>query len=249
MDHVLDPLLYRQVPKFHLMAQFIVYALKGPACHARVTPATSPASHCKRCSALKSPSLHVHGCASPSRARRGHKNIIFFQWVQNFGTWCYKIGAMKLHVLGYCDNSACAHSAVVCFLEAVPVLLWSLRNADVRALVCTLRSLFHACSRVLITRESTSLRFLKQVCCAGHAAFVCTTSTPHHGAQVRRACHFQLSSGGCTYTDCVHALKGLALLRASHSAVRLAAAPLLSTHAVFAVAENRTSATPIFMRS
>ena len=36
---------------------------------ARVTPASSPASHCKQCSALTSPALHARGCASPSRAR------------------------------------------------------------------------------------------------------------------------------------------------------------------------------------
>jgi hypothetical protein len=64
---------------FHPMAQCVVHALKGLACRARVTPASLPASHCKQCSALTSPSLHAHSCASPSRARRGHKkhNIFF----------------------------------------------------------------------------------------------------------------------------------------------------------------------------
>ncbi len=68
------------------LAQCVVHALKGMACRARVTPARSPASHYKQCSALTSPALHARGCARPSRARRGHKNILFFQWVQNLGT-------------------------------------------------------------------------------------------------------------------------------------------------------------------
>ncbi len=43
------------------------------------TPASSPASHGKQCSALTSPLLHARGCASPSRARGGHKkHKIFF---------------------------------------------------------------------------------------------------------------------------------------------------------------------------
>ena len=54
---------------FGPMAQCVVHALKGLACRARVTPAGSPASHCKQCSALTSPALHARGCASPSRAR------------------------------------------------------------------------------------------------------------------------------------------------------------------------------------
>ena len=36
-----------------------MHALKGLACRVRVTPASSPASHCKQCSALTSPSLHA----------------------------------------------------------------------------------------------------------------------------------------------------------------------------------------------
>ena len=51
------------------MAKCVVHALKGLARRACGTPASSPASHCKQCSALTSPSLHVRGCASPSRAR------------------------------------------------------------------------------------------------------------------------------------------------------------------------------------
>ena len=54
---------------FGPMAQCVVHALKGLACSARVTPASSPASHCKQCSALTSPALHARGCARPSRAR------------------------------------------------------------------------------------------------------------------------------------------------------------------------------------
>jgi hypothetical protein len=58
---------------FHPMDQCVVHALNRLACRARVTPASSPASHCKQCLVLTSPSLHARGCASPSRARRGHK--------------------------------------------------------------------------------------------------------------------------------------------------------------------------------
>ncbi len=54
---------------FGPMAQCVVHALKGLACRARVTPASSPASHYKQCSALTSLALHARGCASPSRAR------------------------------------------------------------------------------------------------------------------------------------------------------------------------------------
>jgi hypothetical protein len=68
-------LLSHRVPKFHPMAQCVVHALKGLACRARVTPASSPASHC---SALTSPSLHAHAAVT--------KSIVFFQWVQNLGT-------------------------------------------------------------------------------------------------------------------------------------------------------------------
>ncbi len=50
--------------RFGAMAQCVVHALKGLACRARVTPASSPASH----SVLTSPSLHARGCTSPSRA-------------------------------------------------------------------------------------------------------------------------------------------------------------------------------------
>ncbi len=54
---------------FGPMAQCVVHALKGLACRARVTTASSPA-------------LHARGCASPSRARERHrKHKIFYQWV------------------------------------------------------------------------------------------------------------------------------------------------------------------------
>jgi hypothetical protein len=55
--------------RFHPIAQCAVHALKGLACRARVTPASSPASLCKQCSALTSPALHARGCASPSCSR------------------------------------------------------------------------------------------------------------------------------------------------------------------------------------
>ena len=46
---------------FHLMAQCAVHALKGLAYRARVTLASSPASHCKQCSArAAAPVLLAH---------------------------------------------------------------------------------------------------------------------------------------------------------------------------------------------
>ncbi len=54
---------------FGPMVQCVVHVLKNLACHAHVTPANSPASHCKQCSALTTPALHARGCAGPSRAR------------------------------------------------------------------------------------------------------------------------------------------------------------------------------------
>jgi hypothetical protein len=66
---VLGPAITVGYLRFGPMAQCVVHALKSLACRARVTPASSPASHCKQCSALTSPSLHARGCASPSRAR------------------------------------------------------------------------------------------------------------------------------------------------------------------------------------
>ena len=83
----------------------VLHALKGLACHALVTPASSPASHCKQCSALMSPLLHARGCARPSRAPGGCKNTIFFPWVQNFGTprygVCWRVYAHTEGVLGW----------------------------------------------------------------------------------------------------------------------------------------------------
>ena len=51
--------------RFDLMAQCVVHALKGLACRAHVAPARLPASHCKQCSALISPSLRMRGYARP----------------------------------------------------------------------------------------------------------------------------------------------------------------------------------------
>jgi hypothetical protein len=56
-------------PSFGPAAQCVVHAREGLACRTSVTPASSPVSHCKQCSALTPPSLHARGCASPSRAR------------------------------------------------------------------------------------------------------------------------------------------------------------------------------------
>ena len=65
-------IMYRRVPKFSPYSSVFTSA-SLPTSH----------SHCKQCSALTSPALHARGCARPSRARGGHKNIIFFKWVQN----------------------------------------------------------------------------------------------------------------------------------------------------------------------
>jgi hypothetical protein len=70
---------------FHPMAQCGVHALKGLACRARVTPASSPASHC--CLALQAV-LSAHVAFAPrarlrqafSRTLRSQKHNIF-QWV------------------------------------------------------------------------------------------------------------------------------------------------------------------------
>ena len=82
------------------MDQCVVHARKGLPCRTRVSPASSPASHCTQCSALTSPSLHARGCASPSRARWGHrKHNMLFQWVQNLGT---PTVILKLHLVITC---------------------------------------------------------------------------------------------------------------------------------------------------
>ena len=60
----------RRVPKFWTYGSVCCACAQRPGLPcARVTPASSPASHCKQCSALTSPSLHARGSASPSRAR------------------------------------------------------------------------------------------------------------------------------------------------------------------------------------
>ncbi len=67
---------YRRVPKFSPYGSVCCACAQRPGCRARVTPASSPASHCKQCSALTSPSLYARGCASPSRACFGHKTVL-----------------------------------------------------------------------------------------------------------------------------------------------------------------------------
>jgi hypothetical protein len=70
--------MYRWVPKFGPMAQCVVHALKGLACRARVTPASSPASHCKQCPALMSPfSPRARLRQSFLRTLRSQKHNIF----------------------------------------------------------------------------------------------------------------------------------------------------------------------------
>ncbi len=51
---------YRRVPKFSPYGSVRCACAQRPAC---VTPVSSPAEHCKQCSAL-----HARGYASPSRA-------------------------------------------------------------------------------------------------------------------------------------------------------------------------------------
>ena len=79
---------------FHPMAQCVVHALKGLACRARVTPASSPASvlsahvACAPCARLRQ---------SFSRTLTSQKTLIFLQWVQNLGTPRYKHNANASH--------------------------------------------------------------------------------------------------------------------------------------------------------
>ena len=73
--------------RFHHMAQCVVHALECLACRTRVTPASSPASHCKQCShCLRStraaaPVLLTHAVVT--------KTLYIFQWIQNLGTLWY----------------------------------------------------------------------------------------------------------------------------------------------------------------
>jgi hypothetical protein len=106
-------------------AQCVVHALKGLACHARVTPASSPASHCKQCSALTSPSLHARGCASPSGAHRGHKNILFFNgcktWEPGAVVNRSQIRHPKAQRVIAAAQAATAHSRTYPSMRAIPV--------------------------------------------------------------------------------------------------------------------------------
>ena len=69
-QHVTHPdLVTARYLSFGTMAQCVVHALKGLTCRVRVTLASSPASHCKQCSALTSPVPHARGCTRPSRVR------------------------------------------------------------------------------------------------------------------------------------------------------------------------------------
>ena len=75
---------------FGPMAQCVVHALKGLACRARVTPASSPASHCKQCLGAHvafAPRARLH--QSFSRTLTSQKTLSCFQWVQNVGTLRY----------------------------------------------------------------------------------------------------------------------------------------------------------------
>ncbi len=67
---------------FGHMAQYVVHALEGLACRARVTPASSPAAPAS--SAQRSRRLRSTLAATPVLLAHAEvtKNIIFFQWVQ-----------------------------------------------------------------------------------------------------------------------------------------------------------------------
>ena len=74
---------------FHPFAQCVVHALKCLACRARVTPASLPASHCRRCTALsRLRRLRFTRVAAPVLLAHAEvtKNHNIFQWVQNLGT-------------------------------------------------------------------------------------------------------------------------------------------------------------------
>ena len=65
-------LQYRRVPKFCTYCLVCCACTQRPGLpRSRVTAASSPASHCKQCSARAPPSLHTRGCATsnPSRSR------------------------------------------------------------------------------------------------------------------------------------------------------------------------------------
>jgi hypothetical protein len=79
MKHASQFHRYRRVHKRSPYGLVCCTCAQGLTCRARVTRASSPASHCKQCSALTSPALHAGGCTRPSRARGGHKNRLFFQ--------------------------------------------------------------------------------------------------------------------------------------------------------------------------
>jgi hypothetical protein len=90
---------------FDPMAQCVVHTLKGLACRARATQASSPASHCKQCLALTSPLLHACARQSFLCSLRSQKHNIF-QRVQNFGTpryTCYS----SLRSLLQCASPTC----------------------------------------------------------------------------------------------------------------------------------------------
>ena len=81
---------------FGTMAQCVVHALKGLVCRARVTPASSPASHSKQCSVLTL--LRSTRAAAPVLLAHAEvtKNIVFFQWV-NLGNPRYSCaGAARM---------------------------------------------------------------------------------------------------------------------------------------------------------
>ena len=92
---------------FGPMDQCVVHALKGLACCACVTPAGSPASHCKQCSALTSPSLHAPVLLAHANVT---ENMNIFQWVQNVGTLPYPYHIFFAGACTHAARSDCTHA-------------------------------------------------------------------------------------------------------------------------------------------
>jgi hypothetical protein len=72
-----------RVTKFSPNGSVCCACAQRPGLRARVNPASSPASHCKQCSVLTSPSSTRAAAPVPFAHAVVTTNILFFQWVQN----------------------------------------------------------------------------------------------------------------------------------------------------------------------
>ena len=101
---------------FGPMAQCVVHALKDLACHARVTPASSPASHCKQCSALTARRLRFTRAVAPVLLAHDEvtENIKYF----SMGPKLRHPAVLQLHA---CDT-ADTHILVLALLSMRPLV-------------------------------------------------------------------------------------------------------------------------------